>query len=227
MSKNKPNYKDLPPKVQKLIKAPFIQEINDLIMQNVSLEVLYQHCKVKNFEISKGYLGIYRKYLLKSGAEETYTVQHLEKTKLGNYAFKPSNITKEDKLKSDLDIIDQVIQTGAKQFKEDLERQVDLDEVFKAIDLKNKITGGANYNLTNYGIKHLTELTEAKYAMAIKILLSYIPRHQQQEAIHKMEEAEENFYRQTEYYEDFLRAKGYTEKEIRVKLDDNQSNTSP
>lgn len=226
MSKNRLNYQDLPPKIKKLIKEPYIQDINDQIMKNTSLRTLQDYCKVRGLTISTNYLSKYRKYLLQSEASETFTRQHLEKTKLGNYAFKNPQLTKEDKLKSDLDIIDHVIQTGAKQFKEDPERQVNIDEVFKAIDLKNKITGGSNYNLTNYGIKHLTELTEAKYTMAIQILLSYVPKDKQKEAIKEMEKAEEHFYSQTEYYEDFLKAKGYTEKEIRVKLYDHQSNTN-
>lgn len=219
-------YNDLPPKLQGLTHQPFNNKLKAMILNHASLNELKDFCAVHGFKISLTYLGKYRTYILQNNTKDTYVADHLVKTKLGNYAFTNPELTQEDKLKKDTDFLDDVIQLGTKQFKESDLVEVDVDMVFKAIDLKNKITGGANYNLTNYGIKHLTDLTEAKYSIAIQILLSYIPDYQKKEAIQAMEEAEDDFYSKTEYYEDFLKAKGLSPQEIKVKLHANQTNSS-
>ncbi|MDU3457416.1 MAG: hypothetical protein E7F47_05915, partial [Peptoniphilus harei] len=162
-----------------------------------------------------------KEYISQENVEDKYLLEFLDKNRLSDRVFRSpkDRITKEDKLKSDLDFIDDVIQEGAKRFKDDMQNvDITLYDVFQAITLKDKITGGASYGLTNYGVKYLAQLTEEKYYRIISILMEYIPADKKEEVINLVEATEEDFYSKTEYYEEYLQARGYSREQIIRKL---------
>ena len=94
------------------------------------------------------YIGKFKEYISQENVEDKYLLEFLDKNRLSDRVFRSpkDRITKEDKLKSDLDFIDDVIQEGAKRFKDDMQNvDITLYDVFQAITLKDKITGGARY----------------------------------------------------------------------------------
>lgn len=213
--------KDLPPKVQEMMDLPYIDDIAKMIKSGKTLREIRIHLLNKGFKISAAYIGKFKEYISQENVEDKYLLEFLDKNRLSDRVFRSpkDRITKEDKLKSDLDFIDDVIQEGAKRFKDDMQNvDITLYDVFQAITLKDKITGGASYGLTNYGVKYLAQLTEEKYYRIISILMEYIPVDKKEEVINLVEATEEDFYSKTEYYEEYLQARGYSREQIIRKL---------
>lgn len=213
--------KDLPPKVQEMMDLPYIDDIVKMIKSGKTLREIRVHLLQKGFKISAAYIGKFKEYISQENVEDKYLLEFLDKNRLSDRVFRSpkDRITKEDKLKSDLDFIDDVIQEGAKRFKDDMQNvDITLYDVFQAITLKDKITGGASYGLTNYGVKYLAQLTEEKYYRIISILMEYIPTDKKEEVINLVEATEEDFYSKTEYYEEYLQARGYSREQIIRKL---------
>lgn len=213
--------KDLPPKVQEMMDLPYIDDIVKMIKSGKTLREIRVHLLNKGFKISAAYIGKFKEYISQENVEDKYLLEFLDKNRLSDRVFRSpkDRITKEDKLKSDLDFIDDVIQEGAKRFKDDMQNvDITLYDVFQAITLKDKITGGASYGLTNYGVKYLAQLTEEKYYRIISILMEYIPLDKKEEVINLVEATEEDFYSKTEYYEEYLQARGYSREQIIRKL---------
>lgn len=213
--------KDLPPKVQEMMDLPYIDDIVKMIKSGKTLREIRIHLLNKGFKISAAYIGKFKEYISQENVEDKYLLEFLDKNRLSDRVFRSpkDRITKEDKLKSDLDFIDDVIQEGAKRFKDDMQNvDITLYDVFQAITLKDKITGGASYGLTNYGVKYLAQLTEEKYYRIISILMEYIPVDKKEEVINLVEATEEDFYSKTEYYEEYLQARGYSREQIIRKL---------
>lgn len=213
--------KDLPPKVQEMMDLPYIDDIAKMIKSGKTLREIRIHLLNKGFKISASYIGKFKEYISQGNVEDKYLLEFLDKNRLSDRVFRSpkDRITKEDKLKSDLDFIDDVIQEGAKRFKDDMQNvDITLYDVFQAITLKDKITGGASYGLTNYGVKYLAQLTEEKYYRIISILMEYIPVDKKEEVINLVEATEEDFYSKTEYYEEYLQARGYSREQIIRKL---------
>lgn len=213
--------KDLPPKVQEMMDLPYIDDIVKMIKSGKTLREIRVHLLQKGFKISAAYIGKFKEYISQENVEDKYLLEFLDKNRLSDRMFRSpkDRITKEDKLKSDLDFIDDVIQEGAKRFKDDMQNvDITLYDVFQAITLKDKITGGASYGLTNYGVKYLAQLTEEKYYRIISILMEYIPVDKKEEVINLVEATEEDFYSKTEYYEEYLQARGYSREQIIRKL---------
>ena len=213
--------KDLPPKVQEMMDLPYIDDIVKMIKSGKTLREIRIHLLNKGFKISAAYIGKFKEYISQENVEDKYLLEFLDKNRLSDRVFRSpkDRITKEYKLKSDLDFIDDVIQEGAKRFKDDMQNvDITLYDVFQAITLKDKITGGASYGLTNYGVKYLAQLTEEKYYRIISILMEYIPVDKKEEVINLVEATEEDFYSKTEYYEEYLQARGYSREQIIRKL---------
>ena len=204
-----------------MMDLPYIDDIVKMIKSGKTLREIRVHLLQKGFKISAAYIGKFKEYISQENVEDKYLLEFLDKNRLSDRVFRSpkDRITKEDKLKSDLDFIDDVIQEGAKRFKEDMQSvDITLYDVFQAITLKDKITGGASYGLTNYGVKYLAQLTEEKYYRIISILMEYIPLDKKEEVINLVEATEEDFYSKTEYYEEYLQARGYSREQIIRKL---------
>lgn len=204
-----------------MMDLPYIDDIAKMIKSGKTLREIRVHLLQKGFKISAAYIGKFKEYISQENVEDKYLLEFLDKNRLSDRVFRSpkDRITKEDKLKSDLDFIDDVIQEGAKRFKDDMQNvDITLYDVFQAITLKDKITGGASYGLTNYGVKYLAQLTEEKYYRIISILMEYIPVDKKEEVINLVEATEEDFYSKTEYYEEYLQARGYSREQIIRKL---------
>ena len=204
-----------------MMGLPYIDDIAKMIKSGKTLREIRVHLLQKGFKISAAYIGKFKEYISQENVEDKYLLEFLDKNRLSDRVFRSpkDRITKEDKLKSDLDFIDDVIQEGAKRFKDDMQNvDITLYDVFQAITLKDKITGGASYGLTNYGVKYLAQLTEEKYYRIISILMECIPADKKEEVINLVEATEEDFYSKTEYYEEYLQARGYSREQIIRKL---------
>lgn len=216
----------LPPKVKELIESPCSEIVDKMLDAEISYKKIQEYLKGEGITISLPYLGTYKKYRNSINVEEQNVEKFIGKTTVAKVVLDNKNkkpLTAKEKLKSDLEFIDLVIQTGAeilrKQIK-DKEAEVTIGDVFEAIKLKDKLTDGAMAGLTEYGIEHLQNMTEEKYMKLIKVLYNKLPEADKKIALEEMEKAEHDFFKNTDYYEEYLRGQGLSEKEIRDKLNE-------
>lgn len=211
---------DLPPRLQDMLELPFIDEIDELIDTGISIAKVKAYCKEKGFKISNTYLSKYRKYRSQKRVELNHVEKYLNDSRMSEIILEKRSqdpVTATEKIKSDLDFIDIVIQTGSDQLRQQLadgSSYIEIKDVFRAIELKDKLTEGATYGLTEYGIDYLQKITEGFYITVISYLFEHIPDEKRDKVLKELDKMEEEYYKGTDYYEEYLRSKGYSEKEI-------------
>lgn len=205
--------------------SPLIDDVNRLIDLDTSISDIKKFLDSKGFFISRQYISIYKKIRKSLAAEEHILDEFIEKSTVAKLIKKQEEDIKEgssvNKLKNDLEFLDMVIQTGTDQLKTliaDNDYMISVQEVFKAIELKDKLTDGALEGYTEFGIKNLQKVTENKYIELINYMFKYIPDDKRNELISELEGIEEEYYKTTDYYEYYLRNIGKSEAEIQRKL---------
>lgn len=205
--------------------SPYIDEVNKMIEVKTSLKDIKAYLNKQGFNISTAYLGRYRKIRKSYSAEENNLEDFIKKAPvkklIEDQEKEIQSGSQVNKLKSDLEFLDMVIQSGSDQLKTLIKENdylITIDNVFKAIELKDKLTDGALAGLTQFGIKNLQEITEKKYMQLLQSMFKYVPDNEKQKVLAELEVVEEDYYKGTDYYEDYLRNTGKTEKEIQKKL---------
>lgn len=207
------------------MKSPYIDEVNRMLDVKTTLVDIKAYLEKQGFVISTQYLSNYRKIRQAYSAEENSLDDFINKAPvkklIEDQEREIQSGSQTNKLKSDLEFLDMVIQSGSDQLKTLIKENdylITIDNVFKAIELKDKLTDGALAGLTQFGIKNLQEITEKKYMQLLQSMFKYVPDNEKQKVLSELEVVEEDYYKGTDYYEDYLRNTGKTEKEIQKKL---------
>lgn len=194
-------------KIEKLLKWEFRDEVDKMLIANtMSPAKVSEWCKERGFSISKQKLYDY-KDMLQRAIQQQISVEHL--LGIGETRQVPQILrtlgmgAMTQLVKNELEVLDTIIQIGFNNLVET--RMVDIKDAMKAIELKDKITGGAHGGLTGYGLTQLRELEEAKFAAIIKVVMQYLPEDKLEEVQEEIELAERNFYEQyaPEYLDDY------------------------
>lgn len=229
MAKNTSNKKvtvkdiKLSPKLVELCKSDLIGTVNKMLDSGDTPLKVFNFVASQGFKISRPLIYDYAKI------RKQVRVNNINIENLIGVARKPIEVEKtadfmntQGKLKSELDVLDTIIDAGYKRLTDIIatsgDTPISLSTVMTAISLKNKLTDGAHGFLTEYGMKQLRELEKNKYELLMETLLSYIPEEKKQQAIQELETVEDKYYQETEYYEEYLRAKGLTDEEINKRL---------
>lgn len=207
------------------MKSSYIDEVNRMIDINATIKSIKDYLDKQGFNISISYLSKYRKIRQAYSAEENNLEDFIKKAPvkklIEDQEKEIQSGSQVNKLKSDIEFLDMVIQSGSDQLKTLIKENdylITIDNVFKAIELKDKLTDGALAGLTQFGIKNLQEITEKKYMQLLQSMFKHVPDSEKQKVLSELEEVEEDYYKGTDYYEDYLRNIGKTEKEIQKKL---------
>lgn len=184
-------------RLEKLVKWERINEVNEMIMSNVSPRQISQWCKENGFDISHPKLYEYRD-MLREAVSKQITVEQM--MGIGKYNRNPIILQAlgiqpvKEYVKSELEILDGIIQLGFNTLQTN--PAIRMGDAMKAIELKNKITGGSHGGLTNYGLEQLRELEEAKFSAILEIVLKYLPEDKHGEVYEAMADAEHTFYQE-------------------------------
>lgn len=205
--------------------SPLIDDVNRLIDLDTSISDIKRFLDSKGFLISRQYISIYKKIRKSLAAEEQILDDFIEKSTVSKLIDEQEKSLKDgssaSKLKNDLEFLDMVIQTGTDQLKTLIannDYMISIQDVFKAIELKDKLTDGALEGYTDFGIKNLQQITENKYIELLEYMFKYIPEKDRAKLLNELEEVEEEYYKTTDYYEYYLRNIGKSEAEIQRKL---------
>ena len=190
-------------RLEKLVKWKRIDEVNEMVMNGTSPRQISLWCKENGFDISHPKLYEYRD-MLREAVNKQISVEQMmgiSDTNRNPILLQSLGITPvKEMVKSELDVLDGIIQLGFNGLKD--MPTIRLGDAMKAIELKNKITGGAHGGLTNFGLEQLRELEQAKFESILGVVLQYLPEDKHEEVYEAMAEAEHRFY--VEQAPDFL-----------------------
>lgn len=205
--------------------SPYIDDVNKMIDVGTYISDIKRFLESKDFTISRQYISFYKNIRKNLAAEEENVDKFIQKSPVSKLIEDQEKSLKEgssaSKLKNDLEFLDMVIQTGTDQLKTMIannDYMISIQEVFKAIELKDKLTDGALEGYTDFGIKNLQRITENKYIELLEYMFKYIPDDDKSKLLNELEEVEEEYYKTTDYYEYYLRNIGKSEAEIQRKL---------
>lgn len=211
----------LSPKLIELCKWKHIQEVNNRLDAGDTPNSVCDFINANGFKISRPLIYDYAR-MRKKALVDGLNINHMIGIASQPIIDKDDPATKSSsqRLKSEIDALDKVIQGGYNTLLEWNDRPIAPKTMMEAIKLKNELTGGNHGFLTNYGMEQLRAIEQNKYQLLMQHLISYIPEDKQQEAIDKMDTIEDEYYQTTDYYEEYLRAKGLTEPEIEKRLEE-------
>lgn len=215
------------PKLIELCKWKHIQEVNNRLDQGDTPNSVCTFINKNGFKISTPLIYEYAK-LRKKALVDGLNIEHMIGIAGKPLVDKDDPNTKSSmqKLKSEIDALDCLIQAGYRTLQEWADRPIAPKTMMDAIKLKNELTDGNHGFLTNYGMEQLRAIEQNKYELIMNHLISYIPEDKRDEAVSAIEQIEDEYYQGTEYYEEYLRAKELPESEIQRRLEEASKTTS-
>lgn len=215
------------PKLIELCKWKHIQEVNNRLDQGDTPNSVCTFINKNGFKISTPLIYEYAK-LRKKALVDGLNIEHMIGIAGKPLVDKDDPNTKSSmqKLKSEIDALDCLIQAGYRTLQEWADRPIAPKTMMDAIKLKNELTDGNHGFLTNYGMEQLRAIEQNKYELIMNHLISYIPEDKRDEAVSAIEQIEDEYYQGTDYYEEYLRAKELPESEIQRRLEEASKTTS-
>jgi nitrogen regulatory protein PII len=215
MTKPKSNVLNLETKYYKLealIKWKHVEEVNKMLIAGVSGHRVEEWCRQHGFEISHPKLYEYKGMLLDCISKNITVADKLgigtgkKLTEL--IAAQPAVQATTQHVKNEMQVLDTIIEKGFSTLL-NTAGGVNIKDAMKAIELKNKITGGSHNNLTGYGMEYIKELEQAKFEALVEVVKQYVAPAVYPELEKAIELAEENFYkvRAPELLEEYEKAK--------------------
>ena len=162
-------------KLLELIRWERIDDVNLQLDHGIAPKTVYKWIIENGFKISSNLVYDYDR-LRKQSIIEGVTIEKLIgviKNPILNTNLDNKKTVK-DKLRSELDALDYIIQKGVEDLRESTE-PIRPGLMLSAIKLKNELTDGMHGFLTHHGLEHLREVENNKYNLIVKHLLSYIP----------------------------------------------------
>lgn len=212
--------KKLSPKLTELCQWHYIKEVNRKLDNGDSVNSVAMFISSRGFKISVPMVYEYAK-LRKKALVDGVNIEHMISSVSKPVIDKddPDTQVASNKLKSEIDALDVVIQGGYETLVNYKDQPINPRIMMDAIRLKYQLTDGNHGFLTNYGMEDLRQIEQQKYQLIIDHLISYIPEQHRQEAVDAIDVIEDNYYQTTPYYAEYLKAKGLSEAEIKQHME--------
>lgn len=200
------------PKLQELVKWKYINEVNQRLDQGDTPNSVWTFIKANGLQIGRPLVYEYAK-MRKKALVDGLNIEHM----ISNAKPDPTSLfdkndpltkSSSSKLKSEIDALDRLIQSGYNTLLAWGDRPIAPKTMMEAIKLKSELTDGNHGYLTNYGMENLRQIEQTKYNLIMQHLIQYIPEDMREEAINQIETIEDNYYQTTDYYEEYLRSRG-------------------
>jgi len=182
-------------RLEKLVKWERIEEVNEMLMNGISPIRVTDFCKENGFQISHPKMYEYKE-MLQTAIAKQITVERLlgigvpKRTPIQLQAL---GITAaKDMVKNEIDVLDAIVQRAYDALTQN--PTVKLQDGMRAIELKQKLTGGAHGGLTNYGLDQLRAVEKAKFEAMVSVVLQYVPEDKHMELEQAIQDAERAYY---------------------------------
>ena len=184
-------------KLQALTRWYKVKDVNNMLMAGESPRKVAIYCCQHGFEISEAKMYEYRKTLQQAigkqvSVERLLGVNAPKENPYMMQVMMESNV--KNLVKSEMEVLDAIIQKGYTLMNLP-NAEVEIKDVIKAIETKNKITGGTHGGLTGYGLSQLRELENTKMEVMMDIIGKYLSAEQMEEMYEEVSKAEREFYK--------------------------------
>lgn len=180
-------------KLERLIKWEKVQEVNQMLLHDVSPRTVSRWCSQEGFEISHPKLYQYKE-MLNQALAKNITVERL--LGVGVTKKNPAQLINVSQtktmVKNELEVLDAVIQRGFNSLEHN--PAIRIQDAIRAIELKNKLTGGNHGGFTLEGLDELRELEAAKFAAIVSVVTKYLTEDQVCELETEIAKAERQYY---------------------------------
>ena len=191
-------------------------KVDNMLDEGQTYDYIIDFCKENGLSISKASLTNYKKkreeairtgkpllQLLDKRAKDNVTYisdkevqafkeRKAEKDTSGESKGTVTNLNKVDSIYHDIELLDEIIQKGAKGLRQfDV---VDTPLAMKAIELKAKITNNQLSGLSIAGLRELKLRQQARESALTEVIMKYVPEEQHDSLFADMEEAQQRFY---------------------------------
>ncbi|AXH71200.1 hypothetical protein BSP36_154 [Bacillus phage BSP36] len=191
-------------------------KVDNMLDEGQTYDYIIDFCKENGLSISKASLTNYKKkreeairtgkpllQLLDKRAKDNVTYisdkevqafkeRKAEKETSGEPKGTVTNLSKVDSIYHDIELLDEIIQKGAKGLRQfDV---VDTPLAMKAIELKAKITNNQLSGLSIAGLRELKLRQQARESALTEVIMKYVPEEQHDSLFADMEEAQQRFY---------------------------------
>lgn len=187
-------------------------KVNNALDKGYTLEDVQELCQAYDLDISIPSLSRYNKsreecikngwdlgdYLDKRKKTNVVSIENKEQDILStntneeNHPFNQT-VAKTRQLLDDVEFLDEVIRKGVSGLKEI--HSLDPGIAMKAIEVKDKVTDGQLKGMSLLGLRELQLKQTAKETAMTETMLEFIPEDQHEEVLTRMQEVEEEFYR--------------------------------
>ncbi len=191
-------------------------KVDNMLDEGQTYDYIIDFCKENGLSISKASLTNYKKKREEAIEKSVPLLQLLDKRAKDNvtyisnkqvdmfrqkqdeedaeiaHAASVTDMTKIDKVFSDLEFLDMVIEKGMKGLK--AFEVVDTPLAMKAIELRAKITNNQLSGLSIAGLRELKLRQQARESAMMEVIMKYVPEEKHDELFSDMEESERNFY---------------------------------
>lgn len=181
-------------KLEKLCKWEYVDDVNEMLLKNISAHKVSDWCAVKGFKISVTKLYEYKEYLQKAISQKV-TVDRL--LGIGNprkrIDMRMLGVESTSELvMNEMELLDAIIQRGFNGLKND--PAIRITDAMKAIELKNRLTGGNHGGITSFGLDQLRAVEQRKFEAMVEVVMRYLPEDKLGELEHAVAEAERLYY---------------------------------
>lgn len=192
----------IPPKIEQLMRSEHAKRVNEMLDAGRSATEAHKYLASAGFSISRPTVYKYAEMRRGGLLEDAAAAQEA-----AAQARKEHDERMQQRLLTELEAIDALIDKGYQAVKEMDAREVSPRLLMDAIRLKNELTGGNHAFLTSYGYASIKKLDDQRWETVIEFLLSYIAEDRQNEVLRGIESIEESIYQGTPWYEEYLAAR--------------------
>lgn len=204
-------------KLERLVKWEKVEEVNRMLLEDVSPRTVSKWCANHGFEISHPKLYEYKEKLQEALAKDI-TIERL--LGIGVPKRTPAQVkvltNTKNVVKNELEVLDAVIQMGFNALTSS--PTIRIQDAIRAIELKNKLTGGNHGGFTMEGLDELRELENAKFAAIVRVVSRYLTEDQLSELETEIAKAEREYYETVAPHllEEYDKANKLSEDELEV-----------
>lgn len=209
----------LSPKLTALVNWEKIAYVNEMLDSGESPNSVCKWINKNGFKVSPPIVYDYNKIRQNAVLNGISIEKILGVSQTANIKQGSSFQGKKQKLKSEIDVLDKIIELGYSGL-QSWTKPMPISMMMQAIKLKHDMTEGYFNGLTPYGLEQLTLLEKQKYDVIMEVIMQYVPEDTRDEVVQVIADTEEEFYKRSDYYEDYLRASGVSEPEIRKRMEE-------
>lgn len=183
-------------KLEKLCKWEYVDDVNEMLIKGISAHKVAEWMRMRGFKISSSKLYEYKEHL-QNAVTQKVTVDRLlgigaPRKRIDMRLLGVSNTS--ELVMNEIELLDAIIQRGFNGLYDD--PTIRIGDAMKAVESKNRLTGGNHGGITSFGLDQLRAVEQRKFEAMLNVVMRYLPEERLPELERAVAEAERRYYEQ-------------------------------